>query len=124
MQPPHSAFVASFTFACPEYHVPPRVRTTRVSKVRVASHKLAELVEVFPHETPPTQHYQVLGGVEVVAQTKKNDREELLAKAREAAEKMGGDALVDLRLRDAGTTRPQLGPRGMLVLTALVARWE
>lgn len=116
--------VASFTFACPEYRIPPRVRTKTFTNERFAAKTGFATILSFEKGAPPTQPHSVIGEVEVLQRGSRTDLQDLRDKAQEAAEKMGGDALMDVESRDAGRTEPKVGERGFLVFTAKVIRWE
>lgn len=116
--------VASFYFACPEYKLPARVRTKSYSSERFEPRTADWQIRQFHQGMPPQRAYKILGEVEVLARGRKTTVEDLREKAMGAASKMGGDALVDVVLRDAGRTEPKIGERGLYVLTAKIARWE
>jgi hypothetical protein len=116
--------IASFYFACPEYRLPARVRRTTYSKERYTPRTASWQIRQFEKGLPPQRAFKVLGEVEVLARGHKTTLGDLREMAREEAEKMGGDALVDIAWRDAGRTEPRIGERGLYVLTAKVARWE
>jgi hypothetical protein len=116
--------VASFFYACPEYKLPPRVHTKRYSKARLEPRTASWMIVVYEKGSAPDRRYALLGEVEVLAQGHKTTLVDLRAKAREVAEKLGGDALVELSSRDAGRTEPRIGEKGLFVLTAQVARWD
>lgn len=116
--------VASFYFACPEYRLPARVRTKRYTEERLQARTAPWLIGEFQRGLPPTRPYRLVGEVEVLARGNETTLDDLHEKARETAEKLGGDALVEVSWRDAGRTKPRIGERGHYVLTAKVARWE
>jgi hypothetical protein len=116
-------YVASFYFACPEYKLPARVRIMSYSKERFEP-RTDWPIRQFERGMPPQRAFQVLGEVEVLARGHKTTLADLREKATKAAEKMGGDALVDVAWRDAGRTEPKIGERGLYVLTAKIVRWE
>jgi len=124
MLPALPTVLGSFYFACPEYHVPPRVRAHAYAKEHLPSRTASWSMPEYMPETPPTRAIRVIGEVEVLARGNSTTLRDLHNKAKEAAEKMGGDALVDVSWRDAGATKPKVGERGMYVLTAKVARWQ
>jgi hypothetical protein len=115
--------VASFYYACPEYRLPARVRTRSYSKERFEP-GTEWPIRQFERGMPPKRAFKVLGEVEVLARGHKTTLGDLREKAIDAAEKMGGDALVDIAWRDAGRTEPKIGERGLYVLTAKIVRWE
>ena len=121
---PDGSVVASFYPACPEYRLPARVRTRSYSRERFEPRTVDWQIRQFHQGMPPQRAYKVLGEVEVLARGHKTTVEDLREKAMAAAAKMGGDALVDIALRDAGRTEPKIGERGLYVLTAKIARWE
>jgi hypothetical protein len=121
---PDRGVVASFYFACPEYRIPARVRAKAYTKEQLPSRTAYWLIREFEPDMPPKRAYKVVGEVEVLARGHSTTLGDLHQKAKEAAEKMGGDALVDVAWRDAGATKPKIGERGNYVLTAKVARWE
>lgn len=116
--------VASFFYACPEYKLPARVRTKSYTRERFESRTVDWQIQQFDQGIPPQRIYKVLGEVEVLARGHKTTLHDLRSKAQQAAARMGGDALVDVTLRDAGRTEPKIGERGLYVLTAKVARWD
>ena len=116
--------VASFFYACPEYKLPARVRTKSYTREHPEPRTVDWQIEQFDQGFPPQRAHQVLGEVEVLARGHRTTLLDLRSKAREAAAKMGGDALVDIAFRDAGRTEPKIGERGLFVLTAKVARWD
>ncbi len=124
LRAPDHMVVASFYFACPEYHIPARVRTKRYSEERLKARTAPWLIGEFQKGLPPLRPYRLVGEVEVLARGNTTTLDDLHEKAREAAEKLGGDALVEVSWRDAGRTEPRIGERGHYVLTAKVARWE
>ena len=121
---PNQAVVASFYFACPEYRIPPRVRAKAYAKETFAPRTASWLIREYQTGMPPNRPHKVIGEVEVLARGNSTTLQDLRVKAKEAAEKMGGDALVDESWRDAGRTKPKVGDPGFYVLTAKVVRWD
>ncbi len=119
----HDGVVASFYFACPEYHIPPRTRTKAYTREHLAPRTASWKIGLY-EMGQPARPFKVVGEVEVLARGHSTTVWDLRQKAKEAAEKMGGDALVEVVLRDAGRTEPKVGEKGNYVLTAKVARFE
>lgn len=120
---PDGSVIASFFPACPEYRIPPRVRTKSLTSERVPPSTELEILE-FRKGMPPQREFKLVGEVEVLARGHKTTLSDLREKAKEAAAEMGGDALVDVDWRDAGRTEPKIGERGLFVLTAKIVRLQ
>jgi hypothetical protein len=117
-------FAASYLFACSGTHHAPRVRTHYVDTHRPAPRPQSSPVFVFYVGKPPARRYRIVGTVEVLATSTYTRTDELTDYAMRSARRMGGDAIVDVDWQDAASTHPKAGDRGLLVLTAGVARWD
>ena len=120
----HASFVASFFYACGGSHHAPRVRTEYTAAGRPAPRPAASPVGVYMLGHAPARRYQTLGKVEVLATSTYTRTDELTEYASRSARRMGGDAIVDVDWQDAASTHPKAGDQGLLILTAVVARWE
>jgi hypothetical protein len=120
----HGSFVASFFYSCGESHHAPRVRTKYTAAGRPAPRPALSPVAIYELGHAPTRRYQILGKVEVLATSTYTRTAELTEYARRSARRMGGDAIVDVDWQDAASTQPRAGEQGLLILTAVVARWE
>ena len=112
---------ASFFFACPSSSST-TVRTQsyeRGAKPRDDS----DPVEVFLGELEPTRPYQVIGAVQVFARSNYTRYPVQLDEAMKAARRLGGDAIIRVRIEDAADVRPDPGSRGLLCVTAKIVRW-
>ena len=120
----HDGLIASFTYACPEFHVPPRVRMKKYTAEHLAPRTASWKIWTYETGMQPSRTYKVVGEVEVLQRGSRTTEWDLRQRAKAAAEKMGGDALVDVVVRDAGRTKPRVGEKGFLVFTAKVARMD
>jgi hypothetical protein len=120
----HPGFVASYFFACPGTHHAPRVWTHYTETDRPAPRPASSPVFVYYVGKPPARQYRIVGTVEVLATSTYTRTDELTDSAIRSARRMGGDAIVEVDWQDAASTLPRAGERGLLVLTAVVARWD
>jgi hypothetical protein len=114
----------TYLSACGGSGQSPSVRTSYVTAHRPAPRPDLSPVEVFQGATKPMREYEPVGVVQVLAHVSGTSSQELTDRALRAARQMGGDALVAVRIDDAASLRPPVGPVGRLALVASVVRWS
>jgi hypothetical protein len=117
-------FVASFMYACDSSEPVPHVRSTYTAAGKPTELPGTHWVEVFERGKAPTRHFVIVGHVQVLASSSRNNAAQLTGYAQREARKMAGDALVEMTVDDAASMQPPAGDRGLLALSASVARWQ
>lgn len=119
-----AAVVATFLPSCDASPPRPRLTTTYTAAGRPHAKPADAPVEVFEREADPARRWVALGEVRVLASGPRTSVDDLTDWAKRGARRLGGDALVDVRIDDAASATPPAGPVGLLVLQARVVRRE
>jgi len=122
--PLRGSLPATYISSCGGSGQSPSVRTSYTTAHHPAPRPAGAAVEVFKGAAKPTREYVLVGNIQVVGRMVGTPETELTDRAKQAARRMGGDALVDVQIDDAAHTRPPAGNVGTLALVALVVRWS
>lgn len=121
---PHANFVASFMYACDSSTPDPHLKTRYTAAGKPKPRAKTAFVEVYQAGQAPTRTFIPLGEVSVLANSSRMSVDELTDWARRGARQLGGDAIVEVKVDDAGHVQPKAGDVGVLYLSASVVRWE
>jgi len=106
---------------------PPKVTSHYVGPGRPIARDHLAGVDVFLAGRMPDRRYVSLGDIEIRARSRNTSVLNLLDYARSEARKLGGDAVVDMRIEQAVQTSRDAragAPAGRLTLTGQVVRWS
>lgn len=106
---------------------PPKIKSHYSGTGRPIARDPRIRVEVFLAGREPGWDYAVVGDVEVMARSRNTSVINMLDYARREARKLGGDAVVDVRIQQAMEASPDAcggSPVKGLTLTGKVVTWE